>query len=879
MTWWSRLRKRRRLDQDLEDELAFHRAMRARDSDPPAFGNATQIKESIRDMWTFGWLETLLADLRSALRGLRGSPGFAAAAILSLAIAIGANTAIFSVLDALLLRPLPVQNPRELVFFERTGTTKTLLYDFNFPWFSKLSEQPDVFASVAASEVATRYGSVSGTGDSEKIVVCLASARYFDTLGVRAIRGRTLTPNDNRIPGGHPVAVISHDLWERRFGLAEDIVGRTLVLSNTAFRIAGVAPPGFTGERPGTPMDIWVPFMMASQVMPEVPGGPDRFPALIFARLRPGVSLRQAEAAMQPAFQQIVWEGVPPNPSPERRQFLSSRRLRLQPGATGYSPRREELTLPLFILMTVAGVVLLIACANVANLLLARSSARQREMAIRTAIGAGRGRIVRQLLTESLVLGGIGGALALVVAAAAAPALAGLLSAGTVTTQAITLDIHPEARMLAFSAAISILTALLFGLAPALVFSRSSLVPSLATRGAGRRFGLCKTLVVTQVALTVVLLCGAGLFLRTLQNLRWQNLGFARDNVLLVWISPSQSGRSGPALAALVEPLRRQLATIPGVRAVSMTNGGVLEGGADRGGRSEDTLFEGLPPKPGLVFRSFAASPGFFAATGLPLIAGRDFTDTDTETSPPVAVISEGLAHFIYGATNPIGRRFGGRSGTQTLIVGVAQDAKSGTARDTRGVWYKPYRQSTPEVLRLPWCLAIRTTGDAASAAPLVREEIRRVDQNVPILGVTTMRQQLRDALAEDRMVMAISSMFGAIAIVIACFGLFGVISYTTARRTAEFGVRLAMGATPAGIMRMVLRESLFVVAAGLLLGIPASLACTHLVRARLFGVGYADPVTIAAAVVGMLAVGALACCLPAFRSSQVDPISVLRSD
>ena len=879
MSLWFKLRKRRRLDQDLEDELSFHRAMRAHDADPPPFGSATQIKESMRDMWTFGWLEILVADLRYALRGLRRNPGFAAAATLSLAIAIGANAAIFGVLDALLLRPLPVQNPRELVFFQRTGTTEALLYDFSFPWFSKLSHQPDVFSSVAASEVATRYGSVSSTGDSEKIVACLASGQYFDTLGIRAIRGRTLTPDDNRTPGGHPVAVISHDLWERRFGLAEDIVGRTLVLSNTTFRIAGVAPPGFTGERPGKKMDVWVPFMMASQVMPEVPGGPDRFPTLIFGRLRPGVTLRHAEAVMQPAFQQLVWEGVPPDPSPERRRFLSSRHLRLQPAATGYSPRREELTLPLFILMTVAALVLLITCANVANLLLARSSAREREMAIRTAIGAGRGRIVRQLLTESLVLGGIGAALALVVAASAGPALSDLLSAGTVTTEALTLDVHPEARTLAFGTAISILATVLFGLAPALVSSRCSLMPSLATRGAGRRFGLGKMLVVTQVALTVVLLCGAGLFLRTLQNLESQNLGFARDNVLLVWISPSQSGRSGRALAALVEPLRRQLATVPGVRSVSMSNGGVLEGGADRGGRSEDTIFEGLPPKPGVVLRSFAASPGFFAATGLPLIAGRDFTDTDTETSPPVAVISEGMARFIYGAANPVGRRFGGRSGTQTQIVGVARDAKSGTARDTRAVWYKPYRQSAPEVLRLPWCLAIRTTGDAASFAPLIREEIRRVDQNVPILGIATMRQQLRDALAEDRMVVALSSMFGAIALVIACFGLFGVISYTTARRTAEFGVRLAVGATRAAIMGMVLRESLFLIAAGLLIGIPGSLACTHVVRARLFGVGYADPATIAAAAVGMLAVGALACFLPAFRSSQVDPISVLRSD
>lgn len=893
--WWFKLRAavtgRRRIADELREEIDAHLELEIQDSvsrgmTPESarrqFGNRTLIQERAGEVWGFPAVEIFLHDLRYGLRMLRRSPGFAAVAVLSLALGIGANTAIFMVVDALMLRTLPVRDPAQLALFKRIETNGAI-YNFSYPWFERFRRQSTVFSDVSGSWIIDRYNvrasGTPGPRDSEQVSVALASGNYFSNLGIQAAIGRTFSVDEDRVPGGHPVAVISYPYWERRFALAPDIAGRTLTLHGTTYTILGVTPRAFTGEWVGKPVDLWIPYAMASQVMPEAPGGPRAFPAVLLGRLKPGVPIQQAQAASQVIFKQIVFEGVGANPTPQHLQFLAARRLELEPGARGYSQERSAFALPLGILMSVVGVVLLIACANLANLLLARSAARQREMAVRLATGAGRMRLVRQLLTEAAVLAILGGTLGLIFAVWAAQVLMTMVAAGTATTASMALDIHPGIRVFGFTAGLSISTALLFGLAPAFRSSKLSLAAALTGRGPGAygRAGLGKALVIAQVALTVVLLSGAGLFLRTLQNLRTQDLGFTREHLLLVWTSPSQTGRSGPALAALLATMQQRVSALPDVRSASISNGGILEGG-DGGGPSEQTLVESQPPKPGLVLRFFAVAPAFFTTAGLPLLAGRDFTERDNETSPPVAIINQTMARFFFGSENPIGKRFGGPQGKQIQIVGVARNAKAGSPRDARGVWYVPYRQSV-RVLQRPWCLVVRTAGSPTGAASRIREEIRNIDASLPVLRINTVEEQLADVLAQDRMLAALSGLFGAVAVLIACVGLYGVVSYATTRRTSEIGVRLAMGATRSAIVRMVINESLLLVAAGLALGLPISVAATRIVSARLFHVSPTDPLTFSAATALLLAVSAMAAFLPAWRSSKVDPMVALRCE
>lgn len=887
--FWSKIRSmfagRTRAEEELREELETHLQLEIEDSVsrglPPdearrRFGNATSIQEAAVEAWRFPVIEALLQDLRHGLRLLHRSPGFTAVAVLSLAIGIGANTAIFSVTDALLLRPLPVKNPRELVLFRHVEPTGTV-YNFSYRWFKRLQDQPGVFTDVAASWMIDRYNirtnGAAGAGDQERVSVALASGNYFRMLGVLAAMGRLLSDDDDRSPGGHPVAVISHRFWEGRFGLAPDVIGRTIILYDTAYTILGVTPRGFEGEW-GRPADLWVPYMMASKVMPELPGGPAQFPAVILARLQGGVAIRQAQAASHAVFQQLIREEAGP------QRFPAASRLELESGTNGYSERRQTFTFPLAVIMSVVGLVLLVACANLATLSLARAAARQRELAVRLAIGATQGRLLRQLLAEAALLAALGAGVGLAIAIWMARVLVILLAQGTINASRIYVEIHPDARVLGFTAVISLITFFALGMAPAFR-SNVSLAPSLGGRGAspGGRFALGKALVAGQVALCAVLLFGAGLFLRTLQNLRGQDLGFATDNALLVWTAPVQTGRTGPALWNLLESVRNRLAGLPGIKAVSLSNGGVLEGGEDRGGRSEQMLFEGYEAKAGMTLRYFAVGPDFFTATGLQLVAGRDFSSTDSDTSPPVAIINRTMARFFYGNDNPIGKRFGGRNGKEMEIVGVARDAKAGSARDSRGVWYVPYRQNA-RALRLPaWCFIVRTVANSDGFTPRIREEIRKIDDSLPVLRINTMSEQLADVLVPDRLLAAVSAIFGSVAMLVACAGIYGSVSYSTTRRTAEMGVRVALGATQSGILRMVVVESLAVVSTGLAFGLPIAVMLARIVASRLFGVSPVDVPTMVVASALILAVGAFAALLPALRASRVDAMTALRCE
>jgi predicted permease len=470
----------------------------------------------------------MLNDFRFAIRQLRNNPGFAAVAVVTLALGIGANTAIFSVIDALMLRTLPVQKSEQLVLFKRIEASNRTIYDLAYLMFERLRDQPQVFSEVAANWLIERSETAGSPGaEPGQVRVGMTSGNYFSALGVQAVVGRTFSPDDNRVPGGHPVVVISYGYRERRFGLASDIVGRTLTLSGTTYTIIGVTPPDFTGEWVGRPADLWVPFMMASQVMPEVSGGPPRFPALIIARLKPGVTMTQAQAASQLVYQQALLEEAGSKLTPQQRQYIAQRRIELEPAASGYSAQRQTLAQPLQLLAGMAGLVLLAVCANVANLLLARAATRERELAVRQALGAHRLRIIRQLLSESLLLAVIGSALGLLFAFWGTSGLTTMLGAGPLSAgiedNSLSLDLRLDGRLIACAVTLCLLVSVLFGLAPAFRSSQVSLTSALKERSASagsRRgwFSLGKVLVVAQVALSLVLLIGAGLLVRTLQQ-------------------------------------------------------------------------------------------------------------------------------------------------------------------------------------------------------------------------------------------------------------------------------------------------------------------------------------------------------------------------
>jgi predicted permease len=824
-----------------------------------------QIKKECHESRTLSFLDTTMQDIRHGWRLLRKSPGFAAAAVLSLALGIGANTAVFSVIEALMLRALPVQNPEQLVRF----TYPEEDFGFSYPAFLEYRELGHVFSGVSAISVIDRS---VGT-QQEQVRVGLVSGSYFSTLGVNATIGRTLMPEDDRMPGGHPLAVISHSYWQSHFAGSSDAVGRTLTLNGTSFTILGVASPGFSGDWVGRPTDLWIPLAMQAQAMPERPDlltnpGP---PWLrIVARLKSGATIEQAQAAVQTVYLQTI-----------RDQQLDARQLRLaleakvglEPAGRGFSPQRKAFAQPLAILMIVVGLVLLIACANVANLLLARSAARTRELAIRVAIGAGRIRLIRQLLTESLLLAALGGAFGLLLAAGGTSALARFAGSGV---DAVQLDTRLDWRVLIFTAVLCLSTGILFGIVPARRAGRVSPVSVLGGRSAGsdRRSGLSRTLVISQVALSLVLLTGAGLFLQTLRNLSGQDLGFDREHVLLVWTAPGQAGRSGQALVPFFAKLPGQIGALPEVRAASVSTNGLLNASYGSGPVLRVEGYTG--PEPAAAWNVVA--PRYFESVGMRLLLGRDFTGHDTEGAPHVAVVNKSMAYRLFGSGNPIGRRFGkGReSGYPWEIVGVVNDAKDAAARDQgRMMFYVPYGQDVAHLRSM--CLTVRTSGSPNSAAAQIREQLHSIDPNLPVLKIDTIEQQLDSQLVQDRLISAIAGFFGVLAVLLACLGLYGVMSYMVARRTNEIGVRMAMGATRGQVLTRVLQESLALVAAGILIGLPATIAAARLIANRLFGVGASDPATIGSAVLLLIAVAALAGLLPARRASKVDPMVALR--
>ena len=901
---------RERFDADLDEEMRLHLELREQEQvkaglEPEEahyaarrrFGNAATLKEASHVAWGWTWFENLIQDLSYGLRLMKRSPGLTSVALLSLALGIGANTTIFSLLNALMLRSLPVEDPQHLVLFGHgrwVGSTDTLpnkSWDlFSYQFYRQISRETEVFSGIAAVnsiEFAT-HGSVTGA-DLEKISADLVSGSYFSVLGVKPVLGRTLTETDDQAPGGGPVAVASYSWWKRRFGNDPSVLGKTVKIESREYTIVGVTPPGFFGTTVGQSPDFWIPLSMEKEISPGWNGLNDKFfeSLYLIARLKPGFTVEQASANTNLLFRQILRsEYVGPNPSQKELESIRHAQIELTSAARGLSQLRMQFSLSLEILMTVVGLVLLIACANIANLLLARSTARSREIAVRMALGATRARLLLQLLTESSLLAVVGALMGIAVAWKASRLLLSMASGGK---QPLPLDVVPDLRVLLFTFLLTGLTAFLFGMAPALGPTKIELTPSLkkgqGAASAPTRNSLANGLIVSQVALSLVLLAGAGLFLRSLVKLSNVDVGFNKQNVLIFGLDEYAAGLPFDArLVALQEQIEECVQSLPGVRSASFAMFTF-----NQGEWSDGITVQGVPRTPenshDLLYN--VVGRGYFSTIDLPVLAGRAFLPQDKEHAPLVAVVNETMARTFFPGGSAVGHRFGlgddpAHSG-EIEIIGVVKDAKYvALGEDRHSAAYFPYSQH----IQYFGNFVVRYSGDSQPVISEVRRAIAKINPNVLVSNVSTLAEQVDDSIVNQRMVAQLSTFFGLLAVFLVCIGIYGLMSYAVARRTNEIGIRMALGAARSNVQWLVMKEILRLLSAGLAMGIPVALGGAHLVARledphlmsrMLFGLGPSDPLSLAFAIALMLAVAMLAGYLPARRASQVDPMVALR--
>jgi predicted permease len=872
-------------DQHQREGLSPEDAARAAGAD---MGSVLSVREQVFAARAAHQVDILGRDLLYGWRVLWRHPLTAGVAIFSLAVGIGANTAIFAVVDALMLRPLPVRDPAALVSFQRTELDATPSADilddaqFAYPEFQAYAAERRAFADAAAVLSLDRSNIRMGhdlATDGRRTRTALVSGEYFSTLGVEAALGRVFGAQDDVTLGGHPVAVISDAYWRRRFTQGADVVGRRLELNNVAYTIVGVTPAGFVGDWVTQPTDLWIPMAMQAQVMVERPNLPPRPPmpfVRVIARLQSGVSLHAATAAVNTIY--LARRGpVTPDPrmTPREYQDAVDGRLALRSLARGFSPERGSYGRALEVTAGVVGLVLLIACANVASLLLARAAAREHEIGLRLAIGAGPGRLVRQLLTESALLSAMGGIVACVLAWWAAAWLASMLS----SAGALSLDVRADARMFGAAAVLAFSTGLLFGLAPALTATRPRLAGVLMGRGdreALPRFRTLRGLVVAQVAVSVVLIVAAVLLVRTLQNLRAEGLDPERGRVLTAWIPASQAGHQGGMVATDIEAIREQVARVPGVLSVSASGTDFF---SDRGGESPVIVPGHVRTDDEAYFvRWNLVTPGFFDTMHIPLVAGRDFRAEDREGAPRVAIINEAMAREYFGPAPAVGRRFGMRrdTGTEIEIIGVAANAAFDSPRSVSDrVIYLPYRQDLTHLSDV--AVFVRSTRGLAETSRSLRAIVQQTDPALPIAEMTTMDAALDRALVRERLVADVSAAFATMAVLLTSVGIFGVMAYLTSRRVAELGVRQVLGASRQSILALVLRDAWLLCVAGIVLGTPLALATDRAIAGQLFHVSPTGLAVVGLAAVLMLGVAAAATILPAIRATRVDPLVALR--
>jgi len=823
-------------------------------------------------------------DLKLAVRGLFRSPLFSIVAILSLALGIGANTAIFTLIDQILLRRLPVKNPDELVMLYQQGPhsgSNMGARMHSYPIYQEYQKRAEPLAEVIARRLAD--ASIAIDNQTERIDIEMVSGNYFTMLGVGPAAGRVFnSQEDDQVYQGHPSVVISYDYWTRRFNRDPQAIGKKILVNNYPMTIVGVSAVGFAGIDPARSPQMRVPILMKPAIVPEwgwVHMDDERTRWVqVFARLKRGYTIESAQGPLQGLFTQIrehelTLPGAKYMSAFNRQQFLTGK-LRLEKADIGYSPLRNDFSTALIVLMAMVGLVLLIACANVANLLIARAFARQREIAVRLSLGATRGQLIRQLLTESVLLSFIGGAIGV--------GLSVVLTRGLIAfipqQQPLLIQPAPDLRILSFTFALTLVTGIVFGLLPALKASNPDQWATLkdtvgGIAGTGGSLFMRKGLVAAQVALSFLLLFGAGLFVRSLQNLQTTNTGVQMDNLVTFRLSPALSGYDNPRTVNLYNELLDRLRSTPGIKSASHVAVSILSGDE----WDSSTAVEGHNAKDGEDMQAFmnAVSPGYFETMGIKLLDGRDFRMSDIVENPKIAIVNRKFAEHFFPGKSAIGRRLGRGVGPEVKldveIIGVVEDTLYEGPREgvRRQVFWPGYGGSAT--------FYVRTTEASASAFNVIRGEVKRLDAGMPVYDVKTVQGQLDETLLTDRLIAALSAGFGLLATLLASIGLYGVMAFIVARRKKEIGLRLALGAEPSGVLWIVMREVLILLTIGLAVGVPSAIGLGRYVSSQLYGIQPNDPWIAAMTVVLLSVVSAAAGLIPASKASRIGPILALR--
>jgi len=833
-------------------------------------------------------METLLQDLRYAFRLLIKSPAFTTVAVLTLALGIGANTAIFTVVNALLLRMLPIKDPQQLVVVgdpswangRSNGTPRT--ENFSYPLYKELRDNSSVFNGLCAAASDHRIEVEAGQGgpSDERVTGRMVSGNYFPLLGLKPAAGRLFADSDDTAENANPVVVFGYGYWQRKFALSPSILGMDIRLNSYPFTVVGVAPPGFDGDVVGEEMDLYVPLSM----QPEIVRGrnwrnkPGTSWLSLIGRLKTGMTAAQAEADVNVVLQQSLKGPYGAMLSSDDLKFMRTAKIKVAPGAGGISELRRDYRIPLLLLMGIVGLVLLIACVNVANLLLARASIRGKEIAVRLAIGASRRRLLQQLFTESILLafaGGIAGSLL---------AIWGVRLLVNIFDSHGSLPLAPDWRVLSFTVAISLVTGILFGLVPAVRTLKVQVTPALKDTTAvlsesRSRFGWGKGLVAGQVALSLLVLFAAGLLVRSLQKVMSQDFGYQRDQLVIARLDPTAAGYKSDKMKLLAQQLATRLAIVPGVKNVTYSVNGLFAG-SESGDAIIVPGFKANTDNDRVAMEDYVG-PGYFGAIGIPILAGRGIEAQDTATSTRVAVVNEAMVKHFFAGQNPVGRQFTIDDVDELkkpfTVVGISRNAKdhgSGLREEVKPRFYQAFQQTTDPTQII---LEVEASGAPSAATSAIRGQIKAVDARIPIAFVNTLDGLVRGSAGDQIALAKLSAFFAGLALLLACVGLYGIMSYTVAGRTREIGLRMALGARRLDVLQLILREGMWLVGFGLVIGIPPALASSRLLSSMLYGLKSTDPVSLFVVMAILAVVATLAGYIPARRATKVDPMIALR--
>jgi predicted permease len=897
-------RKSQEMDEELRSylEAAVEEKMRSGISYPEALraakvemGSMEAVKQQIRSSGWESTVDSLCSDFRFSLRMLAKSPGFTAVAILSLALGVGANTAIFTLINDLMIKQLPVRQPDQLVSFgepSSSGIAGTVSVGtgglFSYDFFRQIQKQQEFFQDICASASFSLPAGVrlreSSAGPAGVAFFQMVSGNYFSVLGIEPVLGRPILPSDEDTPGRNPVAVLSYHYWQTTLASDPSVVGKSITVDKLPFTVIGVAPERFFGVKVESPApDLWLPLTMQKELMQSssLLDARDMYWLHLMGRQNAGMNMDQAQQWFSAQLWRYMRDLEGPRLTPAHIRQIQE--IKLMPGARGGSDRRWQYKEPLQILMGVVVLVLLIACANLANFLLAKAVSREREISTRLALGSTRARIIGQILVETLLLSFCGGALGLLLAFWGTRALINFVVRGVTYN---VFDPRPDMHVLAFTFGICLLTGVLFGIAPAVRVSRTSVAPALkanarttANGGATGRL-VPKVLVAVQVTLSLMLLVGAGLFLRTLRNLENQDLGFETRNLLLVQFIPEAAGYQPPQLSSLYDKILDRVNALPGVRSATLSSVPVINGG--QWGSPISIPGHAAKQDETLDTEGNYVSARYFETVGIPVLLGRPIGSQDTASSSKVVVVNQTFANDYFPHGDAIGRSFtiwDPRVPGMWEIVGVVRDAKYSSPREApqRTIYLPLVQVSGPHMYA--HSLQLQTVGDPAHVSEEVRRALAQVDPNLAILKMETISQRTNSLMDQEQLISQLCTWFAMLALILTSVGLYGVMTYNVARRTNEIGIRMALGAQNREVLWMVLKESLLLLGAGIILGVPATIAATRLVGAQLFGLSSSDPLTFAAAILAISTVTILAGYFPARRATRVDPMVALRDE